>query len=364
MTRLHRLVSCTALFAGVTSAACAQNLERRVAGASGDAVQFHFAARDGVCGNGKSFVRAEDSNWYGTFSNGYGGDVCSAGPVRVVVVRAGREIVRIEAYAGPLVNDPAGGTDLGAVSAREAASYLMGLATTLDGRPAREAMFPAMLADSSVITPELAKLAKDQTRARDVRRSAISWLARRRGEAGGVGAATVERTLDQLVRDRNESETVRQSALSTIASLDRGEGIPAMITFASDADTWLAKQAFSTLARSGDPRARAFTRTAVKRADLPEESREAAIRGLGDDYAGAADYKLLRDLYPTLDSDRTREAVMSTLANAGGSDNAQWLLAIAKSPTEPAQRRRRAIALLGKYDDPRVKDALKALIDR
>ena len=71
----------------------------------------------------------------------------------------------------------------------------------------------------------------------------------------------------------------------------------------------------------------------------------------------------LRDLYPTLDSEKERDAVLSAVANAGGSDNANWLLDIAKSKTEPANRRRRAVSLLSRYDDTRVKEALKGLIN-
>ncbi|MBI1810125.1 MAG: HEAT repeat domain-containing protein [Gemmatimonadetes bacterium] len=365
MTRLGRWAAAAVMVGGTTVAAQAQSLDRRIADATGDAVQFHFAARDGVCGNGRNWLRADEGNWYGSWNNGGGpGESCGAGPVRVVLTRAGRDVVRIEAFAGPLSNDPAGGRDLGAVSAREAADYLIGLAGSLDGRPAREALLPALLADSAVVTPALARLAKDQTRARDVRRSAMSWLARRRAEPGGIGVAAVEKALDQMVRDHDESEPMRQSALSTIGSLDHGEGVPALIAFAGDADAWVAKQAVSTLSRSGDPRARAFIREAARRTDLPEESRDAAIRGVGDEYASAADYKLLRELYPTLNSDRQRETVISTLASAGGAENAEWLLGIAKSPTETPQRRRRAISLLSRYDDPKVRDALKAMIDR
>jgi HEAT repeat protein len=213
------------------------------------------------------------------------------------------------------------------------------------------------------VTPKLLEIAKDQTRARDLRRTAINWLARRRVEPGGVGAAGVARALDQIVRDRNESETIRQQALNTIARFDRGEGIPTLVGFAGESDHWIAKQAFNTLSHSGDPRARQFIRDAIKRTDLDEDVRGEIIRGIGNDYSTGADLKLLRDLYPTLNSDRERDAVIQTVANAGGTENANWLLAIAKSSTEPVQRRRRAVSLLAKYDDPRVKEALKGLID-
>ncbi|MES2307037.1 MAG: UPF0147 family protein [Gemmatimonadota bacterium] len=360
-----RFLGLAAIAAAIAPAAGAQTLERRVAGAADGPVQFHFAARDGVCGNGRNFMRAEDGGYYMSYNNdGNGRDACAVGPVRVVVARAGKEIVKIETYAGPLANDPEGGADLGAVSTREAAAYLLGLAGTLEGRPARDAMLPAMLADSTQVTSTLLALAKDQSRPRDVRRSAISWLSRRREESGGVGAAGVARALDQLVRDRNENESIRTAALTTVSGLDRGEGIPTLVTYAGDADSWLAKQAFSSLARSGDPRARQFVRAAIKRTDLTEESRVTAIQGIGGEQATGSDIRLLRDLYPSLNSDRERDAVLSSVANAGGNDNATWLLAIAKSPTEPANRRKRAVSLLSRSDDPRVKDALKELIER
>jgi hypothetical protein len=340
-------------------------LERRVTAAGDSPAQFHFAAREGVCGNGRTYFRTEDDGWYGTFysNDGMRNDPCVNGPVRVVVTRAGKDVVRVETYVGPVPADAPPAQELGAVPVKEAVAYLLSVAATTDGRPARDALTPAMLADSSVVTPTLLQIVRDQSRSRDIRRSAISWLSRRRDERGGVGAAGIAKALDQLVRDRAESETIRNQALNTIGRFDRGEGIPALMGFAGDADRWLAKQAFQTLSRSGDPRARQFVREQVKRADLDEESRIEAIRGIGDDYSTSADIKLLRDLYATLDSDRERDAVISTVANAGGGENANWLLDIAKSKTEPAGRRRHAVSLLSKYDDARVKEALKGLIN-
>jgi hypothetical protein len=343
----------------------AQSLERRIAGAGDNPVQFRFAARQGVCGNGRTYFRTEDDGWYGSFSTGDGmpSDACVNGPVRVVITRAGQDVVRVETYVGPVPADAPPAQELGVVPVKEAVAYLLGVAATTDGKPARDALTPAMLADSSVVTPTLLQIARDQSRSRDIRRSAIGWLARRRDEKGGVGAAGIAKALDQLVRDRAESEAIRQQALGTISRFDRGEGIPTLMGFAGDQDTWLAGQAFQTLARSGDPRARQFVRDALKRADLDEDLRVEAIRGLGDDYSTAADIKVLRDLYPTLNSDKARDAVLSTVANAGGSENATWLLEIAKSKTEPVNRRRRAVSLLARYDDARVKEELKGLIN-
>ena len=360
-----RITSVALIGAILPMAAGAQSLEQKIARAGDTPAQFHFAAREGVCGNGKTYYRTEDDNWYGTFYNGDGmrNDPCVPGPVRVVVTHAGKEIVRVETYVGPTPADAPAAQELGAVSSREAVAYLLSVAAATDGKPARDALTPAMLADSAVVTPTLLQIAKDQTRSRDIRRSAITWLSRRRDEKGGVGASGIAKALDQLVRDRNESETIRSQALGTISRLDRGEGIPTLMGFAGDQDKWLARQAFQTLSRSGDPRARQFVREQVRRADMDEDTKVEVIRGIGDDYATAADMKLLRDLYATVDSDKQRDAIISSVANAGGNENANWLLDIAKSKTEPSGRRRRAVSLLSKYDDPRVKEALKGLIN-
>ena len=347
--------------------ACAQTLERKVNAAGDGAAQFHFAAREGVCGNGRSFVRIDDDSWYGSYSDGMGNDACKAGPASVTVTRAGGEIIRIVTVAGPLRADSLADKPLGAFPAREAGAYLLKLAATLEGRPAREALFAAVLADSTLVTPALTALVKDQARSRDLRRSAISWLARRRAEPGGVGAATIDRTLDALVKDRNEGESIRSQALSSLARNDRGdrgEGVETLMRYAGSDDAWLARKAFSSLSGAGDPRARKFVRDAVGKSDLSEEQRAEAIRGVGGEYAGAADFALLRDLYPKLNSDREREALLSTIGNAGGKDNVQWLVGIATSPTETASRRRKVVSLLSRSDDPRVREALKGIVER
>lgn len=364
MRRAARVALWCASLAVIPVIACGQSIERRAADAGAGMVQFHFAARSGVCGDGRGFYRASEDGYYSTMSLGSDGESCGAGPVRVVLVRAGGEIVRIETYAGPLFADPDGGKDLGPVGTREAASYLLGLAGTLDGRPAREAITPAMLADSAVVTPQLMQLARDQSRSRDVRSSAIGWLARRRSESGGVGSDAAVRALEGIVRDQRESESIRRSALSMIGNLDRGEGIPLLIGFAGESDTWIARTAISSLANSGDPRARQFLRDALRQKDLAAENRTTVIRGVGNEYATAADMKLLRDLYPQVDSDQDRNAIISAVGSAGGSVNTDWLLDIARSSTESVARRRQAVSALSRSGDPRVTEALKSLVNR
>src|ERR1017187_10562454 len=119
------------------------------------ALERRIAAREGVCGNGKTYFRTEDDGWYGTFysNDGMRNDPCVNGPVRVVITRAGKEVVRVETYVGPVPVDAPPAQELGAVPAKDAVGYLPSLAATGDGKPARDALTPAMLADSSVVTP-------------------------------------------------------------------------------------------------------------------------------------------------------------------------------------------------------------------
>ena len=73
---------------------------------------------------------------------------CERGPIRVLLVRDGQELLRIQTFAGPLAND-AEATSLGEVPAPEASAYLLGIASRVDGRPGRDAIMPAMLAEGA-----------------------------------------------------------------------------------------------------------------------------------------------------------------------------------------------------------------------
>src|SRR6185295_18132411 len=112
-----------------------QSLESRVARASGDVVQFHFAARAGVCGDGRGMLRIDGGYWSTSYGNFSDMSACSAGPIRAVLAKDGGEVIRIQTVAGPLTA-VADATDLGAVNANEAAKYFLDLARKLEGRPA------------------------------------------------------------------------------------------------------------------------------------------------------------------------------------------------------------------------------------
>jgi hypothetical protein len=357
-------------------AAWTQSFANRINAVRDGRVSFTFAAREGVCGNGRSFISIGSDIHIGSYSMSDGrlSEPCERGPVRVVLDRADGGVIDVNTYVGR-ASDASGAADaatnLGAVRAAEAAQYLLGLAATVDGKPGRDAILPAVLADSVDVTPQLLAIARDEARPRETRRSAISW-AGRQSDAAGAGARVAE-ALVRIARNENDNNGVRQQALNTLARLDHGAGIPSLMELArGGSDTWLTRESVQALAHSGDPRARGYLRSVVERAELPDELLAIAIRGVGREFATARDAELLRQVYPKLTSERTKQSVISTLGEMGGSANERWLLGIARDENERASLRRQALQqakragapmseLVAMYDrtsDPAMKEAL------
>jgi HEAT repeat protein len=319
-------------------------VERRVSGAPDGNVTFHFASRADVCGDGRTYIRADDM-WMGSFNNGVRSMECERGPIRVLLTRDGKEIIRISTYAGPVAEEP-GATSLGAVPAADAAAWLLGIAARIDGRPGREAIMPAALADSALVTRELLAIARNTDRSREVRRTALSWVVRRRGERGELTSEEVSRTLVAIARDENEVRTVRDQALSSLSRLESGSSLDALVAMTTGTtEAWLARRAVEAMASSGDPRAREHLRSAAESSNLAEVARVAAISGLAGSYATTRDAEYLRGLYTRVTSTRLRDAIMSGIATIGGKASRDWVVGIARDANAPIQQRKRAISL-------------------
>src|SRR5687768_17760411 len=346
MTRLFRATAALALITAAGSVG-AQTVERRVAGAPDGNVTFSFASRADVCGDGRNFIRADDM-WMGSFNDGVRAQACERGPIRVLLTRDGRDIIRITTFAGPVAEEP-GATNLGTVPAADAAAWLLGIASRVDGRPGREAIMPAALADSALVTRELLAIARNVDRSRELRRSALSWVVRRRGERGELSGEEVSRTLVAIARDENEVRTVRDQALSSLARLESGASLDALVAMTTGTtEAWLARRAIESMASSGDPRAREHLRSAAENSNLNEEARAAAINGLAGSYATSRDAEYLRTLYTRVTSNRLRDAIVNGVATIGGKASRDWVVGIARDPNAPIQQRKRSIAMAEK----------------
>jgi hypothetical protein len=377
-TRVGSAARGLVLLAIAASSLEAQSLASRINAIRNGRVNFTFAAREGVCGNGRSFISVgSDLNIgsYSFMSDGRLSEPCERGPVRVVLDRADGGVIDVNTYVGRVSEASASaadaGTNLGAVRATEASQYLLGLAATVDGKPGRDAILPAVLADSVDATPQLLAIARDESRPRETRRSAISW-AGRQSDAGGAGGRIVD-ALVRIARNENDNNGVREQALRTLARLDHGGGVPALMELARvGTNSWLTRESVQALAQSGDPRARGYLRSIVERADMPDELLAIAIRAVGREFATPRDAALLRQVYPKLTSERAKESVIATLAELGGSENERWLLGVARDENERHSIRQHAlkqarragapigelVALYDRTSDPRMKEIL------
>ena len=337
----------------VASLGAQSSLRSRVEGGGDARVQFRYAARADVCGIGSSiqvgtstYINTGNSNVW----NGVDRPACRRGPVVVRVTRSGGMVVGVDTEIAPESN-PDGVTDLGAVSAAAAADYLLDLAARAEGRPGREAILPAMLADSASVWPKLIEIARNGALSRSVRQGAMSWLGRELDRTSGDEARQASVALVAIATNPEEMTPIRQQAVSVLARSERAD-LAALTRMATGTDTWLRQAAIQALASSGDPRAREFLRTAFLDPALPEALRASVIRGLGREYATGKDIELLRSRFPSLTSAASRQAVLSVLAEQGGAANQQWLLGVATDPNATPELRAHAIEAVQKAGAP------------
>ena len=181
------------------------------------------------------------------------------------------------------------------------------------------------------------------SRVLETRRAALSGLVRSDSrQLDKIGSALV-----QIATNESDVQGVRTAALSALSRLDHGAGIQPLVQLASsNLTSWVGREAMTVLARSGDPRARQFLRSTAQRTDLPDEVQAVALRGLGREYVTGQDANLLRAIYPRLTGQRSRDAVLGSLAELGGSENVQWLVGLVRDEKALPESRQRALQYL------------------
>lgn len=226
------------------SAVQAQSLAQRVGQVRDGKVRMSYATRPEVCGNGRnvSITRSTD-DWESD---------CQHGPARVVLDWRAGELVKATMYVGGRWREAgAGVTDLGTVGAAEAAAYLLDLAARVPGSVGDDLIFPATIADSTTVWPQLAKLGRDASVPRETRKSAVFWL----GQAAG---AEVTRTLGGLVEDTTDRE-IQKAAVFALSQHKGDDAVPMLIRIAREhKDPEVRKAAMFWLGQTGDERAVAF----------------------------------------------------------------------------------------------------------
>jgi hypothetical protein len=258
MTRMGTTAAVALLALTATgSTALAQSIASRVTAVRSGTVRFEYPAREGVCGNGRGNISIRSGRGTSSYNTGSTRrdreweDECEPGPVRVALDVDGGRVTSVRAYVGGRWRGSAD-LDLGAVGAKDASDYLLTIAERSDAEPAKEAIFPAMIAEGVTVWPQLLRLAKDTDRPREVRNSAIFWVSQAAGEAATQG-------LQEIVDDPAGDKEVRKSAVFSISQRPKDESVPALIRIAkSHRDPEIRRSAIFWLGQSKDERAVAY----------------------------------------------------------------------------------------------------------
>jgi hypothetical protein len=249
--RLTLAASLLPLYAGES-----QSIAQRISAVQPGDVELRFAARPGVCGDGRYLIRIGRTMSMSNRDAWRGEDNlmnCVPGPVRVRMRVADGAVTDVHTFVGPARQGDAPSTDLGVVPARDAAAFFVNLAATASGRAGDKAIMAAVLADSASVWRGLLAVARDsESRSHGTRNNAAFWLSRfaaAKLDGHGEDLAAAEED------DDSESSDARSSAVFALSQLRNREGIPPLLQVArTNKDAHLRRQALFWLGQSGDAR--------------------------------------------------------------------------------------------------------------
>ena len=331
------------------------DLARRINSAPDGIVKMTYAARDGICGDGRTFI-ADNSNgsrgldvWFmdGMSMSTLSGDIsarCTRGPVRLLLVVRDHRVVDVQPFVGPSSSaSERAGTDLGTVATAAVSSYLLDLAARGREDASRNAILGASIADSVRIAQPLANMARNKSLATSVRESALKWVGRVAAREGDRDVTHVART---ILDDRDDQLDLRERAVRVIG--EEADG-PAYLrgAYARLQETTLRERAVRVIGENGTRADMDWIRNvALDRAERTG-IRERAVRTLGE----ASDGRSLRELYDRLDDAALRERVVRVMAEIGDADSRKWLREIVERASESPTVRERAIRSLAEIGD-------------
>lgn len=249
MTRLTAMILGAGLLVPAPSL-MGQTIAERTAGIGDGKVLMSYAARPGVCGNGRDislgFERRRRSSKDDRVAE------CEPGPIRVVVRLRDGVVVDVDAYVGgSWVTADSRTLDLGTVPAPEAAGYLVELGRR-SAAAGKDALFAAWLADGVMLWPRYLELARDRSLSAETRRMAVFLV-------GDAASDAVTAELEEIVDDGSDDREVREMAIFALSRRPADEAVPALISIVErNRDPDLVRLAIFWLGETGDPRALEF----------------------------------------------------------------------------------------------------------
>lgn len=234
----------------------AQGLAQRITGAPDGEVRMSFAARPDVCGDGEHSIRSgrrhriqddDDDVVYNDQDC-----PCEPGPVRVMLRVSDHRVIKARTWVGGQWRTGGSATDLGTVPTRDAVAALLAIAGDPKNSGGEHAIFPATLADSVTVWPQLLRLARSDAAPSDSRKQAVFWVSQAAGDSATAG-------LSQLAESEKEDHDIRTQAVFALSQRPRDEGVPALIRVArTSTSAEVRRSALFWLGQSEDPRALAL----------------------------------------------------------------------------------------------------------
>lgn len=353
---MHRGLS--AIIAMLPSVLSAQSLVRRVDAVSDGTVRLTFAARAGLCGDGRGTVRAGSAfiSLPNTFGFGHSDtDVCFAGPVRVAIGRSSGETVSYRVMVGGRWANSEDVTDLGVVSAPDAARFFLDEARRSSGNNAHYALAAAVFADSIDLVPDLARLVRSTDNRGELRQRAVFWI-------GTYDDPRATRTLHDLASDESLDEDARGAAIIALGRDDMSDDDVAWLrTLYPRLSPKLRDNVFLAVSRSDSPRASRWLSGIAADDNETEHTRQQAMFWLGQGRSPTDD--LVR-LYDRLSSSASlRSHYTFVLSQRRDSQALDKLIDVAQHDPDKSVRHQ-ALFWLGQSKDPRALAFIRDLVTR
>ena len=187
-------------------------------------LEFEFAARPGVQGNGSSVVITHGSHttWHSWSGRDDRRELCDPCRVQVTLTVRQGEIRRLRRRVGARRRSPRPDLlQIGVVDAAVARDFLMELVGEAQDNIAEAALGAAVLSETSVAWEDLLRLARDHDRSHELRSTALFWL-------GQEAQEVVTGELESLVTDDIEDLEVRRSAVFALSQRPDPQSIPSL----------------------------------------------------------------------------------------------------------------------------------------
>lgn len=339
------------------SAVLAQSLARQIDRVRDGTVRLAYASRPGLCGDGREMIRSGSSlmvlpNTYGRGRSEM--DVCFSGPVRVAIGRSNGETISYRVHVGGRWSAGDDASDLGIVSAPEAARYLLDAATSANGRNSLYALAAAVFADSIDLLPDLARIARGERFQQELRQRAVFLI-------GTYDDDRASRTLHELASDDRLDDETRGAAIIALGRDDiSNDEVAWLESLYPKVSEKLRDNIFLAVSQSDSPRASRWLSSVVTDNNETEHAREQAMFWLGQGRSPTED--LVR-LYDRLSDAALRKHYTFVLSQRRDRAALDKLIDVAEHDAD-REVRHQALFWLGQSKDPRALAYIRDLVTR